>query len=48
MRRAIEEPGLWQRLVDGITPPPNIEQVAAQHAELYSELLATAAEPIAA
>jgi len=48
MRRAIEEPGLWQRLVDGITPPPNIGQVAAQHAELYSELLAIAAEPIAA
>ena len=45
MRRAIEEPGLWQRLVTGITPPPTITTVAAQHRALYDRLLLQAAQP---
>lgn len=42
MRRAIEEPGLWQRLVDGIALPPGIDAVAAQHRALYDEALTQA------
>ena len=30
MRRAIEEPGLWQRLVDGIVPPVSIDESASR------------------
>jgi glycosyltransferase involved in cell wall biosynthesis len=40
MRRAASEPGLWRRLVRGITPPPSIAQSASQHLALYHELLA--------
>ncbi len=35
MRRAIEEPGLWQRLVDGIAPPRDMADAAAAHLALY-------------
>ena len=42
MRRAVEEPGLWQRLVDGIQPPVEINESAARHRALYDELAATA------
>lgn len=45
MRRAIEEPGLWQRLVDGITPPPPMETVAAQHRVLYDHVRVLALQP---
>jgi len=38
MRRAIEEPGLWERLVDGILPPIEIGESAARHRALYDEL----------
>lgn len=40
MRRAAEEPGLWERLVAGITPPRLIDQAAAEHLALYRRLLA--------
>lgn len=48
MRSAIEEPGLWQRLVDGITAPVGIDDSASRHLELYGELLAAPARPMAA
>ena len=40
MRRAVEEPGLWGRLVAGIIPPIGIEETAARHLALYNEVLA--------
>ena len=48
MRRAIEEPGLWQRLIDGIVPPVSIEESASRHLDLYRDLLATSARDVAA
>ena len=48
MQRAIEEPGLWQRLVDGITPPIGIEDSASRHMDLYRDMLSTPARQIAA
>jgi glycosyltransferase involved in cell wall biosynthesis len=42
MRRAAEEPGLWERLVAGIRPPRLIDQAAAEHLALYRRLLAPA------
>jgi glycosyltransferase involved in cell wall biosynthesis len=45
MRRAIEEPGLWERLVTGIEPPPSIADTAAQHRVLYAALLAQRTVP---
>jgi len=35
MRRAATEPGLWDRLVAGITAPPDMDGVAAAHLALY-------------
>jgi len=35
MRRAAEEPGLWRRLVDGIRPPPGMDDAARAHLALY-------------
>ena len=43
MRRSIETPGLWDRLVAGIAPPVGIAESAARHLALYETLLATAA-----
>lgn len=48
MRRAIEEPGLWQRLVDGIAPPVGIEESASRHLEFYRDLLTAPARKVAA
>ena len=42
MRRAAEELGLWERLVDGITPPVAISESAARHRALYDKLRAAA------
>jgi glycosyltransferase involved in cell wall biosynthesis len=39
MRRAMDEPGLWQRLSDGIAPVPTIDECAEQHLALYESLL---------
>jgi glycosyltransferase involved in cell wall biosynthesis len=39
MRRAIGEPGLWDRLVAGIPDVPTTHEVAEQHRQLYRELL---------
>ena len=39
MRRAIEEPDLWQVLADGIAPPRTIAESAREHAALYSRLM---------
>ena len=39
MRRVIEEPGLWQRLAEGIAPPRTIQDAAADHAALYADLM---------
>lgn len=39
MRRGIEEPGLWERLVAGIVAPPGVAQAAALHLALYRALL---------
>lgn len=39
MRRAIEEPGLWQRLAAGITPPRAVEEAADEHLDLYHSLI---------
>ena len=35
MRRAAEEPGLWDRLVAGIRPPPDLDDIALRHLALY-------------
>jgi glycosyltransferase involved in cell wall biosynthesis len=35
MRRAAEDPRLWERLVDGIRPPPSIEAIAQHHLGVY-------------
>lgn len=45
MRRAIETPGLWQRLVDGIVPPNPVAASAAAHRALYQSLLPPVATP---
>ncbi len=48
MRRAIEEPGLWERLVDGIVPPVSIGESADRHRALYDELAVAAKQRRAA
>ena len=48
MRRAIEEPNLWQRLVDGIAPPVAIDESASRHLEFYRDLLTTPVGKLAA
>jgi glycosyltransferase involved in cell wall biosynthesis len=48
MQLAIEEPGLWQRLVDGITPPVGIEDSASRHLDLYRDVLSTSPRHLAA
>ena len=48
MRRAIEQPGLWQRLVDGIAPPVSIDESASRHVEFYRDLIAAPARRVAA
>ncbi len=48
MRRAIEEPGLWERLVDGIEPPVGISESAVRHRALYDELAIAATQRRAA
>jgi glycosyltransferase involved in cell wall biosynthesis len=40
LRRAAEEPGLWERLAARIVPPPNLEDVALRHVDLYREAIA--------
>jgi glycosyltransferase involved in cell wall biosynthesis len=42
MRRGIEQPGLWQRLVDGIAAPPTVADAADAHLALYAAQLAAA------
>lgn len=39
LRRAIEQPGLWDRLARGIRPPAGLEAMAVQHLDLYRRLL---------
>lgn len=39
MRRAVEEHGLWQRLVDGIEAPISIDESASRHQAVYDRLL---------
>lgn len=48
MRRAIEEPGLWQQLVDGIEAPVTIDDSASRHLDLYRTLLCAPVRLIAA
>ena len=48
MRRAIEEPGLWQHLVDHIAAPVSIDDSASFHLDLYRSLLCAPARPMAA
>lgn len=38
MQRAATEPGLWNRLVDGIPQVPNIEAVAERHRAFYEKV----------
>jgi glycosyltransferase involved in cell wall biosynthesis len=38
MRLAIEEPGLWQRLSDGILPVRTVREAADEHLALYAAL----------
>jgi hypothetical protein len=42
MRRAIEEPELWQRLAANIVTPRGIEVAADEHLDLYQDLIAQA------
>ncbi|WP_376094454.1 glycosyltransferase [Roseomonas sp. CCTCC AB2023176] len=39
MARAASEPGLWDRLVAGIRPPPGLDDMAAAHLDFYRRLL---------
>jgi glycosyltransferase involved in cell wall biosynthesis len=39
LRRAAEEPGLWERLSAGIRPPPDMDDAARVHLELYADAL---------
>jgi glycosyltransferase involved in cell wall biosynthesis len=39
MRRAVEERGLWDRLVLQIKPPPSIDAVAQAHLLLFDRLV---------
>jgi len=39
MRRAAEEPGLWDRLAQGVRPPAGLDAMAEQHLGLYRRLL---------
>ena len=39
MRRAVEEPGLWQHLANGILPPRTVGDAADEHLALYSDLV---------
>ena len=39
MRRALSEPGLWERLVAALPTPPTIADAAARHLALYAGLL---------
>jgi glycosyltransferase involved in cell wall biosynthesis len=45
MRRAIEQPELWQRLVDGIRPVRTIQDAADEHLALYNSLISSASAP---
>lgn len=45
MQRAIGQPGLWQRLVDGVRPTRTIQQAADEHLALYKSLISTANAP---
>lgn len=38
LRRAVEEKGLWDRLVDGIRPQPTIAECTAAHLALFDRL----------
>ncbi|MBR0650225.1 glycosyltransferase family 4 protein [Roseomonas terrae] len=42
MRRAAETPGLWDRLVAGIAPPPDLDAAAAAHLAFYRNLTTSA------
>lgn len=48
MRRAVEESGLWQSLVDHIAPPVSIDESASQHLALYREMLSGPVRKLAA
>ncbi|WP_426955043.1 glycosyltransferase [Muricoccus radiodurans] len=39
MARAAGEPGLWERLVEGIRAPPDLDAMASAHLDLYRRLL---------
>jgi glycosyltransferase involved in cell wall biosynthesis len=45
MRRAIEQPELWQRLVDGIRPVRTIRDAADDHLALYNNMISAARAP---
>jgi glycosyltransferase involved in cell wall biosynthesis len=45
MRRAIEQPELWQRLVDGIRPVRTIQDAADEHLAVYNSLISSASAP---
>jgi hypothetical protein len=48
MERALHEPDLWNRLVDGITPRRTLEECAAEHLAVYRCLLEPQREPVTA
>jgi glycosyltransferase involved in cell wall biosynthesis len=45
MQRVIDQPSLWQRLVDGIRPVRTIQESADEHLALYKSLISAAAGP---
>jgi glycosyltransferase involved in cell wall biosynthesis len=45
MRRAIEHPGLWEQLADGIDRPRTIQDAANEHLALYQSLSSTPNTP---
>ncbi|MEO3475140.1 glycosyltransferase family 4 protein [Roseomonas sp. CAU 1739] len=43
MRQAAETPGLWDRLVEGIAKPPDLDAAAVAHLALYRSLIRSSA-----
>ena len=43
MRRAADEPKLWERLVAGMASPRGLEECASEHLALYREILGASA-----
>lgn len=48
MRRCLEDPALWRRLVNGIAPPPTVDQIASRHVAVFDGLAGNSRARVAA